>query len=60
MQLDFTQFLSKLERLTSIRPIPGREHVERYIKAYYLQESALEAWIREHNVSCRITCSGYT
>jgi hypothetical protein len=54
MQLDFTQFLSKLEKLTSVRPIPGREHVERYIKAYYLQEAALESWIREHNVSSHI------
>jgi len=51
MQLDFTQFLSKLEKLTSVRPIPGREYVEHYVKAYYLPEVALESWIREHNVS---------
>lgn len=51
MQLDFTQFLSKLEKLTSIRPIPDREYVEHYIKAYYLAEAALEAWVQEHNVS---------
>ncbi|GFG36817.1 hypothetical protein Cfor_08649 [Coptotermes formosanus] len=54
MQLDFTQFLSKLEKLTSIRPIPDREYVEHYIKAYYLPEAALEAWIQEHNeYSCK-------
>jgi hypothetical protein len=51
MQLDFTQFLSKLEKLTSIRPIPDREYVEHYIKAYYLAEATLEAWVQEHNVS---------
>jgi len=51
MQLDFTQFLSKLEKLTSIRPIPDREYVEHYIKAYYLPEATLEAWVQEHNVS---------
>jgi hypothetical protein len=54
MQLDFSQFLSKLEKMTSIRPIPDREYVENYIKAYYLQEAALESWIREHNVSSDI------
>jgi hypothetical protein len=54
MQLDFSQFLSKLEKLTSIRPIPGREYVKHYIKAYYLQEAALESWVREHNVSSHI------
>lgn len=51
MQLDFIQFLSKLEKLTSVRPILGREYVENYIKAYYLPEAALESWVREHNVS---------
>nr|KAG5709161.1 hypothetical protein BaRGS_028617 [Batillaria attramentaria] len=29
-------------------PIPERELVEAYIKAYYLPESQLEAWIQEH------------
>ncbi|KAJ9592435.1 hypothetical protein L9F63_015851 [Diploptera punctata] len=49
MQLDYTQFLSKLEKLTSVRPIPGREYVDLYVKAFYLSESALETWVREHN-----------
>jgi hypothetical protein len=55
MQLDFTQFLSKLEKLTSIRPVPGREYVEDYIKAYYLPETALEDWITRHKVSSHIS-----
>jgi len=32
------------------RPIPERELVEAYIKAYYLPESQLEAWVQEHKV----------
>ncbi|PSN30261.1 Syndetin [Blattella germanica] len=48
MQLDYTQFLSKLEKLTSIRPIPGREYVDLYVKAFYLSEVRLESWVREH------------
>lgn len=48
MQLDYQQFLSKVERITDIRPIPDRELVEGYIKAFYLLEPALEEWIRSH------------
>ncbi|XP_059490608.1 syndetin [Neocloeon triangulifer] len=48
MQLDFTQFASKLEKLAELRPIPGKDIVEQYIKAYYLPEPALETWIRSH------------
>jgi hypothetical protein len=32
------------------RPIPGRELVEVYIKAYYLPEAQLETWIYDHKV----------
>ncbi|XP_046985077.1 syndetin [Schistocerca americana] len=49
MQLDFTQFLTQLDKLVMIRPIPNKEYVEMYVKAYYLQEPALEKWIKEHN-----------
>ncbi|KAB0791414.1 hypothetical protein PPYR_03214 [Photinus pyralis] len=48
MQLDFTQFLSKFEKISSLRPVPHREYVENYVKAYYLPDSELERWIREH------------
>ena len=46
MQLDYQQFLIKVESMTSIRPIPERELVEEYIKAYYLTEPALVQWIK--------------
>ena len=46
MQLDFQQFLTKVESLTTIRPTPERELVEEYIKAYYLTEPALLDWIK--------------
>ncbi|KAF2896789.1 hypothetical protein ILUMI_09384 [Ignelater luminosus] len=49
MQLDFTQFLSKFEKISSLRPVPHREYVENYVKAYYLPDVELEKWIREHN-----------
>ncbi|EZA61334.1 Coiled-coil domain-containing protein [Ooceraea biroi] len=48
MQLDFTQLQSKFEKLTSLRPMPHREYVELYIKAYYLPENSFEEWIKEH------------
>ncbi|GFU02070.1 hypothetical protein TNCV_837181 [Trichonephila clavipes] len=48
MQLDYQQFLSKVERLTELQPLPGKEVVESYIKAYYMLESNLEQWIRSH------------
>ncbi|XP_069050869.1 syndetin isoform X3 [Lepisosteus oculatus] len=48
MQLDFQQFLMKLEKLTDIRPIPDKEFVETYIKAYYLTENDMEQFIKNH------------
>ncbi|RXM32266.1 Syndetin [Acipenser ruthenus] len=48
MQLDFQQFLMKLEKLTDIRPIPDKEFVETYIKAYYLTENDMEEFIKNH------------
>ena len=55
MQLDYQQFLSKVERLTDIQPVPGKEQVENYIKAYYMLETNLEQWIRSHRVSTSLT-----
>ncbi|XP_038044483.1 syndetin-like [Patiria miniata] len=48
MQLDFQQFLLKLEKLTEVRPIPDKEFVETYVKAYYLSEADMEQWIKDH------------
>lgn len=50
MQLDFTQLVSQLEKMCSLRPIPYREYVEAYVKAYYHTEPALEAFVKDHNV----------
>lgn len=50
MQLDFIQLISKLEKLCSLRPIPHREYVEAYVKAYYQPEDDLESWIKDHSV----------
>uniref|UniRef100_A0A3Q2Z7J8 VPS50 subunit of EARP/GARPII complex n=1 Tax=Hippocampus comes TaxID=109280 RepID=A0A3Q2Z7J8_HIPCM len=48
MQLDFQQFLMKLEKLTDLRPIPDKEFVETYIKAYYMTENDMEQFIKNH------------
>lgn len=60
MQLDFQQFLMKLEKLTDLRPIPDKEFVEIYIKAYYLTENDMEQFIKNHRVSTVsfLDCSG--
>ncbi|KAK4878426.1 hypothetical protein RN001_010932 [Aquatica leii] len=49
MQLDFTQFLLKFEKISSLKRIPHREYVENYVKAYYLPDVELEKWIKDHN-----------
>lgn len=52
MQLDFTQFLSKLDKISPVplKGQPDREYVENYVKAYYLPEETMEEWIRSHPV----------
>lgn len=49
MQLDFTQLVSQLEKMCSLRPVPYREYVEAFVKAYYHTEPALEAFVKDHN-----------
>lgn len=46
MQLDYQQFLCKIENIVSIKPIPNKELVDEYIKAYYYTEELLEKLIR--------------
>ncbi|XP_015370736.1 PREDICTED: syndetin-like [Diuraphis noxia] len=48
MQLDFTQFLSQINSICPLNPLPHKELIEVYIKAYYLPETSLETWIRDH------------
>lgn len=50
MQLDYTQFMSQVKSLCPISPFPYSNLVEVYIKAYYLPETSLETWIRDHQV----------
>ncbi|KAF5290040.1 hypothetical protein FQA39_LY14821 [Lamprigera yunnana] len=53
MQLDFTQFLLKFEKISLLKGVPHREYVENYVKAYYLPDVELEKWLREHNISIK-------
>ena len=50
MQLDFRQFVVKLEKLSGLKPVPAapQQHVSNYIKAYYIPESELGAWVEQH------------
>lgn len=50
MQLDFQQLVVKLEKLCDVRPIPEKDYVEAYIKAFYLPDSSIEKWISDHSV----------
>ncbi|XP_059085290.1 syndetin-like isoform X2 [Tigriopus californicus] len=49
MQLDYRQFLLKLENLSDLKPLPYQDYVSNYVKAYYIPESDLEAWVKQHN-----------
>lgn len=41
---------SEVDSISFCRPIPEKEFVEAYVKAYYLTEPDMERWIREHKV----------
>jgi len=49
MSLDLRVFQMALEKLTDIRPIPYTQHLENYIKAYYLEASEMLAWIKQNH-----------
>lgn len=49
MQLDYRQFLLKLEAMSDLKPLPYQDYVSNYVKAYYIPESDLEAWVKQHN-----------
>ncbi|GFS12991.1 coiled-coil domain containing 132 [Elysia marginata] len=48
MQLDFQQFLTNIDHFVELKPVPEREFVEAYIKAYYLSKTQLEVWVHDH------------
>ena len=51
MQLDFRHFVMKLERISEFKPLPYQDFVTTYVKAYYIPEAELEAWVSQHKVS---------
>lgn len=57
MQLDLRQFQLKVEGLTRLRPLPDATKVEVYVKAFYLPETALDDFCREHTVSTSLLFS---
>lgn len=53
MQLDAKVFLTELEKLTTLRPIPHFTFLDKYIKAYYLAEEEVDHWIQTSRVRFR-------
>jgi len=48
MQLDYRQFVVKLEKICGRKPLPHQDHVIQYIKAFYIPETELESWVKYH------------
>ena len=48
MQLDYRQFVLKLEAISGLRPLPYQAYVSAYVKAFYIPESELEIWVQSH------------
>lgn len=47
MQLDWVQLNTKLEQMSQLKPpLPLQPLIDSYLKAYYMQESALEEYLR--------------
>lgn len=44
--MDYQQFLCKIENVVSIKPIPNKELVDEYIKAYYYTEDQLSELVK--------------
>lgn len=42
---------SAWNRYQPFRPLPHKEFVENYIKAYYLPEQSIDQWIRDNTVT---------
>ena len=51
MQLDFRQFVLKLEAISDAKPLPHQDLVANYVKAYYIPETELDEWVKQHTVS---------
>lgn len=50
MQLDYRQFVMKLEKICEMKPLPHQEYVVQYVQAFYIPEAELENWVKYHTV----------
>eukprot|EP01134_Creolimax_fragrantissima_P008396 CFRG8396T1 len=50
MMLDLKTFVTQVESVCTLRPIPFVKPVETFIKAFYLPEAALEEWLNDSSV----------
>ena len=51
MQLDYRQFVMKLEKVCRMKPLPHQDYVIQYIQAFYIPEVELENWVKYHTVT---------
>mgnify|MGYP001050317609 CR=1 FL=1 len=58
MQLDYRQFVMKIEKISEVKPVPYQDFVSTYVKAYYIPELDLEDWVKEHSVSDGVDSRG--
>eukprot|EP01137_Pigoraptor_chileana_P037684 Opistho-2@35159 len=47
MMLDFQSFERRLEKITTVKPLPKGEIVRNFVSAYYNDENHMESWVRE-------------
>ena len=59
MQLDFRQFVLKLEAISDVKLLPHQDLVVGYVKAYYIPETELEDWVKKHTVRFSIIFIAY-
>lgn len=48
MSLDFQSFCTSLEKITGVKPLPKRNYVYEYIKAYYKTYQEIIPWAKNH------------
>uniref|UniRef100_A0A183IYK3 DUF2451 domain-containing protein n=1 Tax=Soboliphyme baturini TaxID=241478 RepID=A0A183IYK3_9BILA len=54
MQRNFQQLLINLETIAEKKLTAGKDLVENYIKAFYMNDASIEQWIKENRSVCKI------
>lgn len=54
MLLDFDLLCRELETITALKPLPHKNFLNNYIKAFYLPPGNLDEWIVHHTVRIKL------